>query len=133
MMRFGWRLRLASWAVAGFCWALIWSNVYLPLQLPTALESVDLQATGWVVSLPQTSYRSRRFQFQVETLKHNDVSIPFKGKLRLTWYTPFPPLRVGEHWRLTVRLKRPHGLSNPAGFDYERWLYVIAFEEALKT
>lgn len=122
--RFSWPLQITSWGLAGFCWALIWSNAYLPLQLPTALESVDLQATGWVVSLPQTSYRSRRFQFQVETLKHNGGSIPFKGKLRLTWYTPFPPLRVGEYWQLTVRLKRPHGLLNPAGFDYERWLYV---------
>jgi competence protein ComEC len=95
------------------------------LQLPTELESVDLQSTGWVASLPQTSsYRSRRFQFQVETLVHNGVSVPFKGQLRLTWYAPFPSLQVGEHWQLTVRLKRPHGLMNPAGFDYERWLYV---------
>jgi competence protein ComEC len=23
-----------------------------------------------------------------------------------------------------VRLKRPHGLLNPGGFDYERWLYA---------
>lgn len=121
---FGRLLRLAGWGLAGFCWTLISSNAYLPAQLPTALESVDLQATGWVVSLPQTSYRSRRFQFQVETLKQNDVLIPFKGKLRLTWYAPFPFLQAGDHWRLTVRLKRPHSLLNPAGFDYERWLYV---------
>jgi len=28
----------------------------------------------------------------------------------------------GERWRLRVRLKPPHGFSNPGGFDYEGWL-----------
>ena len=32
-------------------------------------------------------------------------------------------LRAGEHWRMTVRLKAPHGNSNPHGFDYELWLW----------
>lgn len=29
------------------------------------------------------------------------------------------PVRAGERWRLTVRLRRPHGTANPHGFDYE--------------
>ena len=33
------------------------------------------------------------------------------------------PLRAGEHWQMTVRLKAPHGNSNPYGFDYELWLW----------
>nr|WP_229676424.1 DNA internalization-related competence protein ComEC/Rec2 [Polaromonas eurypsychrophila] len=36
---------------------------------------------------------------------------------------PPPALRAGEHWRMTVRLKAPHGNSNPHGFDYELWLW----------
>lgn len=34
-----------------------------------------------------------------------------------------PALRAGDHWRMTVRLKAPHGNSNPHGFDYELWLW----------
>ncbi|MDP2818117.1 MAG: DNA internalization-related competence protein ComEC/Rec2 [Polaromonas sp.] len=34
-----------------------------------------------------------------------------------------PALRAGEHWRMTVRLKAPHGNRNPHGFDYELWLW----------
>ena len=34
-----------------------------------------------------------------------------------------PVLRAGERWRMTVRLKAPHGHSNPGGFDYELWLW----------
>lgn len=33
------------------------------------------------------------------------------------------PLRAGERWRMTVRLKAPHGNANPHGFDYELWLW----------
>ncbi|WP_372824772.1 ComEC/Rec2 family competence protein, partial [Polaromonas sp.] len=36
---------------------------------------------------------------------------------------PPPALRAGERWRMTVRLKAPHGNSNPHGFDYELWLW----------
>jgi competence protein ComEC len=32
-------------------------------------------------------------------------------------------LHAGDHWRMTVRLKAPHGNSNPHGFDYELWLW----------
>ncbi len=51
--------------------------------------------------------------------------------MSLTWYgapgeeageTVAPPdLRAGERWRFTVRLKRPRGLANPHGFDFESW------------
>ncbi|MDB5892410.1 MAG: internalization-related competence protein ComEC/Rec2 [Polaromonas sp.] len=32
-------------------------------------------------------------------------------------------LRAGERWSMTVRLKAPHGNSNPHGYDYELWLW----------
>src|SRR5690606_40493655 len=45
-------------------------------------------------------------------------------QLRLSWYGRMPPLQPGERWRLPVRLQRPHGAMNPAGFDSERWLFA---------
>jgi competence protein ComEC len=32
-------------------------------------------------------------------------------------------MRAGERWRMSVRLKSPHGGSNPHGFDSELWLW----------
>jgi competence protein ComEC len=29
----------------------------------------------------------------------------------------------GQYWKFAVRLNRPHGFSNPGGFDYEAWLF----------
>jgi competence protein ComEC len=34
-----------------------------------------------------------------------------------------PAVQAGERWRLTLRLKAPHGARNPGGFDYELWLW----------
>ena len=44
------------------------------------------------------------------------------SKLRLSWYHG-QTVRAGERWQLRLRLKPPHGFMNPAGFDYEAWLY----------
>lgn len=33
------------------------------------------------------------------------------------------PVRAGDRWRLTVRLRQPSGLRNPGTFDYELWLW----------
>jgi competence protein ComEC len=33
------------------------------------------------------------------------------------------PILPGERWSMTVRLKAPHGNSNPGGFDFELWLW----------
>ena len=30
-------------------------------------------------------------------------------------------LKAGERWQLTLRLKQPHGSSNPHGFEFEMW------------
>jgi competence protein ComEC len=42
---------------------------------------------------------------------------------------PGPVLCAGELWQMTVRLKAPHGLRNPHGFDYELW----AWEQGLQA
>ena len=46
------------------------------------------------------------------------------AKLRLSWYYPDQPIKAGQQWIFTVKLKRVHGTMNPGGFDYERWLFT---------
>lgn len=45
-----------------------------------------------------------------------------RGRWQLFSAQPGRPLQPGSACRLEVRLKRPHGLANPAGFDFEAWL-----------
>lgn len=46
----------------------------------------------------------------------------YPRRLLLNWYDD-KNLKSGQRWQITVVLKRPHGLSNPAGSDYEAWLF----------
>lgn len=118
-------LRLPVLVSLGFLWALVRTDAGFPLQLPAHLESEDLRVRGWVASIPKPSFRKTRFQLEVDSLRHGQTVIPFEGKLQLNWYHQTPvSLQVGDKWELTVRLKRPRGLVNPGGFDYERWLFT---------
>ncbi|MGF1527522.1 MAG: DNA internalization-related competence protein ComEC/Rec2 [Candidatus Competibacterales bacterium] len=119
-----WRsARLWAFGGAGALWVLL-AAPPLASQLPVALEGVDLQVEGWIASLPSSHGRRSRFQLAVKHLTHHDRPLAWRGRLLLSLYDDTLPLAVGDRWRLTVRLSRPRGLSNPGGFDYERWLFV---------
>ncbi len=101
--------------------------------LDPSLEGVDLQVTGVVSTMPQWRSDGVRFGFEVEHAQrignHHMVEIP--TALQTGWYTSsfdnepraLPDIKAGERWQLPLRLKRPHGLVNPGGFDAELWLW----------
>jgi competence protein ComEC len=101
--------------------------------LPAELEGQDLQLLGTVAGLPRTSPQGTYFDFEPEaaSLRGQPVAVP--ARLSLGWFTgwdgetllaaPGQALIAGDRWRLTVRLKRPHGVLNPEGFDLELWLF----------
>jgi competence protein ComEC len=118
----------------GFFSASIAGHVLLSGQLSTELEGQDVVVEGLIASLPESAspvsgkqrrrgQRRIRFQFVPESLEWQGRQQKLPGKLLLSWYQNPPTLRVGERWRLKVRLKRPHGFMNPGGFDYEAWLF----------
>ncbi|HKK07112.1 MAG TPA: DNA internalization-related competence protein ComEC/Rec2 [Gammaproteobacteria bacterium] len=116
-------VRLGAWAGAGFLWTLLAAHSAVPHPLPPKLEGRNLTLTGHIATLPSVHAHSVRFEFDVERLSYKDRSYDGPGRVRLSWYGRAPRLRAGEPWRLTVRLKRPHGFMNPGGFDYEGWLF----------
>jgi len=118
-------LVVAAAATAGFFWAAACAQWRMADWLPVAQEGRDVAIVGVVSSLPAVGERSVRFEFEVE----NGERLP--GKVLLTWYRSAGPeegpalvssVHPGERWAFTVRLRRPHGLVNPHGFDYEAWL-----------
>jgi competence protein ComEC len=117
----------------GFYWAAWRADQRLSDALPTAWEGQDVSVVGVVASLPQLLDRGTRFEFDVEKIITANAVIP--QHISLTWYqdnprkkdaeadeeTTLPEIHAGERWQLVVRLRKPHGLSNPDGFDYEAW------------
>lgn len=121
-----WR-RLPGLCLLGFCYAWCHAVWALEQRLPAVLEGRDLLIEGIIVSLPEQRGRYQQFALQPDTLLAGGATVAAVGTLRLRWYGAAPSLRGGERWRLRVRLKRPHGLMNPAGFDYETWLFQQAY------
>jgi competence protein ComEC len=114
----------------GFMWAATCAHWRMGDWLPPELEGRDLPVVGVVASLPAIAERSVRFEFDVEGA---DGGARVPKKILLAWYRSAPQdedapallgamVHPGERWAFTVRLRRPHGLVNPHGFDYEAWL-----------
>lgn len=122
-------LWIAAGALAGFVLAAAHAQVRLADRLDPADEGQDVAITGVVASLPQATERGLRFEFEVE-----EAQRPVPKRILLSWYggareddeeaAPGGGAgpRAAERWAFTVRLKRPHGVANPHGFDYEAWL-----------
>jgi competence protein ComEC len=118
--------------------------------LDPSLEGRDLQVIGAIAQMPQHDDGGTRFRLDVESTQWvaGSVGEPppprVPRRIALGWYAEGtglwgrgaeeasvapPPLRrpaalhAGERWRLTVRLKAPHGNLNPHGFDQELQLW----------
>jgi competence protein ComEC len=125
-------LFVATFISVGFFWAAAFAHWRLSDVLPHEWESRDIQLVGVVAELPQINERSLRFAFDVEQVYTEGAIVP--KRISLAWYGDrekdteteprqinLPHVNAGERWRLTVRLKRPHGSINPHGFDFEKW------------
>jgi len=104
----------------GFCWTAFRADLALSARLPVSLEGKDLEITGEIIDLPNIQDEATRFEFRVDRAYLANQPIHFNGKIRLHWYEKIPKLSSCSYWQLTVRLKRPRGLINPGGYDFER-------------
>ena len=106
----------------------------LAATLPEHLAGRDVVLTGIVAELPRVSPDGVRFVFDVESAEQDGAPADVPPRVSLGWYSawhddapkaaaPPAPVRAGQRWRLTVRLKPPHAGANPHGFDAELWLF----------
>jgi len=123
----------------GFFYAAFFAQQRLEESLPTDWEGKDIEIIGVVADLPRQHERGLRLTFDVEQVLTPQASVP--PHILLSTYDEFPKrnaaedtppennsaprnlmLHAGELWQLTVRLKQPHGTSNPHNFDFESWM-----------
>lgn len=126
LMRSRWcvALVLGAGLLLGAGWSAWLAQQRMSDVLPAALEGRDLELTGVVAELPDAFDGGQRFVLEVEQAFDGDTPVTVPHRIALGWYaddTDLPVLQPGQRWRLPVRLKRPHGQSNPQGFDVEAW------------
>lgn len=106
-----------------FGWSVAAAERALSQRIPRAWEGVELSVQGRIDDLPEASALGGfRFRFQPETARvgEQDIALTY-GRWQL--FSPFPEAPVPDAvCTLSVKLKRPHGVANPGGFDYEAWL-----------
>ncbi len=115
------------------------ASVRLAEALPPALEGRDLELVGVVAQMPRVGPDAVRFVFEVESAHAGAEAVAVPALVSLGWYGGFDmdswldgparELKAGQRWRLTARLKQPHGSMNPDGYDLELWL----FEQGLRA
>lgn len=110
--------------VGAFAWTAWRADIAMQARLPHALEKQDVVVTGTVTDLPQAQDGSTRFEFDIARAEFDGRDVSIHGHVRLSWYASrrneVPAIRPCSKWRLRVRMKRPHGLVNPGGMDFER-------------
>jgi competence protein ComEC len=112
-----------TFAVAGFFWAAAFAHWRLSDQLGENWEGRDVEVLGVVADMPQDLRHGRRFALDVLQVFTLGAELP--ERVSVAWYGPpdvVPSFRAGQVWRVTLRLHRPHGNSNPGGFDAEAWM-----------
>lgn len=142
--------RWAHWAIAIAPWLVLLAGAlamaggtglravaYQAQALPAALEGKDLRITGMVAAMPQINEAGTRWRMAVEAATLQGAAVSLPPLVDVAWYGGAfggagevldlqrqpAPVRAGERWQITVRLKAPHGLRNPHGFDYELWMW----------
>lgn len=93
-------------------------------RLDPAWEGRDVAVQAQVLGLPVHSATSVRL---VLALVSTPEGVRLPSRVQVHWYVhgahARPPVRSGERWALTLRLRQVHGASNPHGFDRELWLW----------
>ena len=130
-------LLLVGFAFLAFALCGLRSARFESNALDPALEGRDIAVAGVIAAMPQSNETGVRFRLQVESAAAGDEPVRIPPQLYLGWYggtvpagddlleaqRQVPDLQAGERWRMTVRVKAPHGNVNPHGFDYELWLW----------
>ncbi len=126
---------ISAAALLAFAATGLRAHLFLDQSLEPGLQGQDITVTGVVAAMVQRNETGLRFRLDVESAREGQQEIKLPPKIYLSWYgksageasdqesSQLMNLKPGERWQMVVRLKVPHGGSNPHGFDYELWLW----------
>ncbi len=130
-------LLLMAVSLLGILFSSFYAKQQLSFRLDEGLTGKNLLISGFVSTIPVSSEKSQRFEFNItelHVLKKDgsamellQTSQGIPRKVRLSWFFG-RPVTAGEKWQLEVRLKAPRGFMNPGGFDYEAWLFQYGID-----
>ncbi|QJD58496.1 DNA internalization-related competence protein ComEC/Rec2 [Pseudomonas sp. gcc21] len=117
---FGRSGRVFAAFLAGLIWASYCHHQMLDKRLVPALDGQKVLIEGRISGLPEPTLTGWRFELAEARMADTGEALPL---IRAHWYAG-EPVASNQRWRFEANLRRPRGMSNPGGFDYEAWLYA---------
>lgn len=108
--------------MGGMSWTVFQAHSRLEDALSVNHESVVTRLTFRVLGMAQDQTEQQRFEAQV--LEPVPTGIP--RNILVNWQDPLTgkmTVLPGQIWRAALVLKRPHGATNPSGFDFEAHMF----------
>ena len=133
MLSFYWRhFSYILVVLMGLSWGVYFSSQGLSNRIDSSLEGLPVAVDGRISGLPKNHGQIIQFDFLITCLRLLDSElspdaspcVPAPHKIRLSWYGQAPEIIPGDLWHLKVKMKKGVGFVNPAGFDYEKWLFT---------
>ncbi|HET9483896.1 MAG TPA: DNA internalization-related competence protein ComEC/Rec2 [Xanthomonadales bacterium] len=113
--------RLVAMAALGFAWCAWHAAGSLASRLPAGLEGRDLELVVEVADLARIAPDAVRFDARVLSASHAGAPLALRGLVRMSWYGRADAPLPGTRLAVVARLKRPRGVVNPGGLDFERF------------
>jgi len=114
------QLLISVFIVFGFSWSLFSGYLFDGWRFNHQASAGKFRVIAKVNSLINESKAMRRLELVVSNINGEALA---GEKLLISCYRKCPDFKLGEEWRLLVKLKPPNGSYNPGFFDYERWLF----------
>ncbi len=118
--------RFALLLCAAFLWSSAVFHYHLGHRLILAYDGQIVRVRGIVADIPQVDHGRVRLSLQGIEIADYPATMPRRA--RLNWYQDKVIPHAGELWEFEVKLKRPGGMSNPAGFDFAAWQFVSGID-----
>ena len=111
------------WILFGFVWASWITKQQLSLQIPEKWLHRPVIIKGIVDSFPKYYSTKQQFVVAVNELQLEKQAIHRHFNALVSRYHGVLPVVIGQQVSLPVFLSTDHGLLNPGGVDYQRWLF----------
>lgn len=125
------KLLLVS-VVIGLMFGFHYGYKQFNMQLPDKLDKKEFLIRGSVIGLLKSQDQRHRFKFSIDSIKLSSLEAGYNAKLPslnpvlLSWYGDHElkkDIKTGTDWQFLVRLRKPRGMLNQNGFDYQAWLF----------
>lgn len=111
------RVRAVAFFLVGFVLFVQAGNAVIDARLDAKFAGDSMLARVRIADFPKVSGAS--VALLIEPVY--DQRLPSRS--RVTWFEPSRIPMLGEIWEFELRLRRPHGNSNPGAFSLENWMF----------